>query len=129
MAVIKCFEDIIAWQKTRELASSIWKLSQVKPFSKDFGLCDQINRAAGSAMDYTAEGYGRDGNKELLQFLFYAKGSLDEVKSHLYRALDREHIGESVFHETTEKHSEAVNVLIGFIKYIKNSNYKGVKYD
>ncbi|MFP4089094.1 MAG: four helix bundle protein [Cyclobacteriaceae bacterium] len=86
MATIKSFEELDSWQKARRLCYEVFKVSSQEPFCRDFALKDQILRASGSVMDNIAEGFGRGGNKEFVQFLFYAKGSCVEVKSQLYRA-------------------------------------------
>ena len=85
-------EDIIIWQLARSLAQDIYGLTLHEPFSRDFKLKDQINRAAGSTMDNIAEGFGRGGNREFVQFLSIARGSNEEVKSQVYRSLDRGYI-------------------------------------
>ena len=81
MATIKRFEDIEAWKKARELTREVYRHSKVGPFSKDFGLRDQIRRAAVSVMSNIAEGFERGGNKEFMQFLAIAKGSVGEIES------------------------------------------------
>ena len=70
----------------------IYGLTKGKQFTGDFGLIDQIRRSSGSATDNIAEGYERDGAKELVYFLSIAKGSLGEVRSQLYRAVDKQYI-------------------------------------
>lgn len=88
MATFKRFEDIEAWQGAREIAGRIYTLSKPGSFARDFMLRDQVRRAAVSVMAIIAEGFGRGGNREFLLFLGHARGSLAEVKSHLYIAAD-----------------------------------------
>ena len=97
MGTIEKFEDLNAWQKARELCNEIYKLTLKEDFSKDYSLKDQIKRSSGSSMDNIAEGFDRNSNKEFRQFLFIAKSSSSEVKSQLYRALDRNYITEDEF--------------------------------
>jgi len=77
------FEDIIAWQKAKELTIQVYQLFEN---SKDFGFKDQIQRASVSVMNNIAEGFERKSNNEFKQFLFIAKGSCGEVRSMLYLA-------------------------------------------
>jgi four helix bundle protein len=77
------FEDIIAWQKAKELTIQVYQLFEN---SKDFGFKDQIQRASVSIMNNIAEGFERKTNNEFKQFLFIAKGSCGEVRSMLYLA-------------------------------------------
>jgi four helix bundle protein len=88
MATVQQFEDLIAWQKARQLTSRIYQASRANPFCNDFGLANQIQRAAVSVMANIAEGFERGRRKEFHQFLSMAKGSCGEVRSHLYAALD-----------------------------------------
>jgi len=128
MATIKSFEDIEAWQKARSLSKEIFDLTTVGTFSRDFGLRDQINRASGSIMDNIAEGFERSGTKEFIQFLAIAKGSAGEVRSQLYRALDRNHIGldqHAILLESTIQISKMINK---FIIYLRDANLKGMKF-
>jgi len=70
---IQRFEDMKVWQDARELVNQIYKSTSGQKFSKDFGLRDQIQRAAVSIMSNIAEGYERDSNKELIRFLQFQK--------------------------------------------------------
>ncbi len=87
MATIQNFEDLKVWQKARALCNEVFSLTSVGAFSKDFGLKAQINRSSGSMMDNIAEGFGRKGNLEFINFLTYSNGSACECKSQLYRGL------------------------------------------
>jgi four helix bundle protein len=89
MSTFSTFEEIEAWKKARELTKRIYQISSRGPFSKDFGLRDQARRASVSIMSNIAEGYERGGTKEFLQYLSIAKGSVGELRSHLYVALDQ----------------------------------------
>jgi hypothetical protein len=75
MATFQNFEDIGAWQKSRELTREIYRVSKQGSFSKDFGLRDQIRRASTSIMSNIAEGFERSGTGEFAQFLAISKGS------------------------------------------------------
>ena len=75
MAKIEKFEDIEAWKKARELAREIYAISNEGLFARDFGLRDQIRRAAVSVMSNIAEGFERGGDVEFRRFLSIAKGS------------------------------------------------------
>ena len=94
---IERFEDLIAWQKARELTRSIYKITNKGKFARDFGLRDQIRRASVSVMSNIAEGFERGGRAEFHQFLVIAKGSCAEVLSQLYVALDTNYIDKRTF--------------------------------
>lgn len=113
------FEDIDAWQLARVLAQEIYEVTLIGSFSRDFALSDQINRAAGSAMDNIAEGFDVGSNKEFVRFLSYAQRSCSEVQSQLYRACDRSHITEEQFEILYEKASHARSKIGGLINYLK----------
>ncbi len=84
MSGFQRFEDIEAWQKARELTREVYAASNTGLFAKDYGLRDQIRRASVSIMSNIAEGFGRGGNKEFIQFLSTAKGSASEVQAQLH---------------------------------------------
>src|SRR5215203_3374281 len=97
MGTIRKFEELDVWQKARELCIDIQNVIVREPFARDFGLKDQINRSSGSIMDNIAEGFEREGRKEFIQFLSYAKSSAAELRSQLHRARDRNYINEKEF--------------------------------
>jgi len=107
------FEDIIAWQKARELCLHIYALFGT---IKDFGFKDQIFRASVSIMNNIAEGYERRGNKEFKQFLYIAKGSSGEVRSMLYLAKNLKYITMGEFNSTYSLSLEISKILSGLIK-------------
>ena len=88
MAKIERFEKMDVWQQARTIAKNVYVASRQGEFARDFGLRDQIQRAAVSIMSNIAEGFERGTNKEFIQFLFIAKGSAGEVRSQLYVAFD-----------------------------------------
>lgn len=128
MAKINSFEDLKVWQFSRELAKEIHLVTQKEPWSKDYSLKDQINKSAGSIMDNIAEGFERGGNRELIQFLYIAKGSCGELRSQLNRARDKNHFDTNVFSSLNSKAIELSKQLSDFISYLKNSELKGEKY-
>jgi len=97
MAVFSKFEDIAAWQQGRELVCAIYAQTGVGSFARDFGLRDQIQRAAVSVCSNIAEGFERRGNREFIKFLWIAKGSAAEVASQLYHAKDLEYVSNDDF--------------------------------
>ena len=91
------FEDIEVWQMSRELARNVYRMTAGGSFAKDWGLKDQIQRAAVSVSSNIAEGHGRRGNREMVKFLWIAKGSASEVQSQLYIAFDMNYLTKEQF--------------------------------
>ena len=118
--VIEQFEDIKAWQMARELAGVVYKLTDRSPFSRDFGLKDQIQRASGSVMHNIAEGFDSESNIEFARFLRYAKRSCTEVQSELYLALDQNYITQKEFDEAYKLTDTTRATIHGFIRYLIN---------
>jgi len=113
MEKIKKFEDLIAWQKARELTKRIYRLTSKGSFSKDFGLRDQIRRASVSTMSNLAEGFERGGRAEFHQFVVISKGSCAEVRSQLYIALDVEYMDQKEFEDIMRLADEVSRIIGG----------------
>jgi four helix bundle protein len=109
------FEDLIAWQKARELAREIYTASNAGKFGQDFGLRDQIRRAGVSIMSNIAEGFERGSSAEFHHFLTIAKASCAEVRSQLYVALDVGYIERALF-ASLSAHAEEVAKIIGGLR-------------
>ncbi len=97
-------------------------------FQRDYSLKDQIRRASGSIMDNIAEGFGRDGNREFIQYLSCSKASANEVQSQLYRALDYQYITQKTFDELYLEADHIIGKITNFMKYLTQSENKGSKY-
>jgi four helix bundle protein len=128
MSKIEKFEDIVAWQRARELTRGVYAQTKLGGFAKDFGLKDQIQRASVSIMGNVAEGFDRGGDKEFIQFLSMSKGSCGEVKSHLYVALDQQYVTPAQFKDLYNLADEVGRFLSGFMGYLRQSDLKGRKF-
>jgi len=94
---IEKFGQLIAWQKARELTTQIYKATDEGKFAKDYGLKDQVRRAAVSSMSNVAEGFERGGLAEFHRFLSISKGSCAELRTQLYIALDVGYLDRKAF--------------------------------
>lgn len=118
---IEKFEDIESWKEARILVKEIYKLfANVK----DYGFRDQIQRAALSVMSNIAEGFDRSSNKEFIQFLVIAKGSVSEVRSLSYAAMDIGYIDQNTFSGISERCLKLTNLINGFIRYLRTTDRK-----
>ena len=115
MRKIERFEDLIAWQKARELTRDIYQITRQGVFAKDFGLSGQIQRAAVSIMSNIAEGFERGGRGEFHQFLSTAKASCAEVRSQLYVSFDIGYLDQSKFNQLLTQ-AEEVGRIIGGLR-------------
>lgn len=122
MAKFDSFEEIISWQKSRELNKDIYIITNSSnSFSKDFGLRDQIRRSSISISSNIAEGFERETTKEFIRFLYIAKASAGEFRSQTYLAFDLEYINEKEFKNLTSKVNEVSKLISGLIKYLTST--------
>ena len=110
---VEQFEDLVAWQKARELARKTYEVTRKGMFAKDFGLSGQIQRAAVSVMSNVAEGFERGGRAEFHQFFSVAKASCAEVRSHLYIAFDVGYLRQEEFEELLDTAKEVARIVGG----------------
>jgi four helix bundle protein len=119
MSTITRFEEIEAWKTARELSCLVYNLSGKGPFSKDYGLRNQIRRAAVSIMSNIAEGFENQTQAQFVRYLGLAKGSAGEVRSQAYMALDLEYLASEEFKTLFDLADKASRQLARFIDYLE----------
>ncbi|MGI8639300.1 MAG: four helix bundle protein [Pyrinomonadaceae bacterium] len=119
---IECFEDLFTWQKGIELVKAIYLITEKKGLKADFGLKEQIRRAAVSIPTNIAEGFERRSRKEYLNFLNIAKGSSGEVRSLLYVAFEVGYIDETEHKHLREKAKFISSSIANQIKAITTAD-------
>lgn len=119
MGRVERFEDLIAWQKARELTRRIYSMTGGGDFSKDYGLKDQIRRASVSVMSNLAEGFDRGGRAEFHQFVVIAKGSCAELRAQLYIALDAGYLAKQEFEDLYYLAMEVSRIIGGLRASLK----------
>ena len=127
MAAFKTFEEINAWQNARVLVKDVYAMTRCGDFSKDYGLRDQIQRAAVSICSNIAEGFERRGNKELINFLWIAKGSAAEVCSQLYNARDLGYITDEQFKTIYDSSKQIGGMLFNLISSLSSDERRNRK--
>ena len=128
MKKIRKFEDIESWKSARRLTGEIYRVTSTGDFQRDFGLKDQIRRAAVSILSNIAEGFERGNDKEFAYFLALAKGSSGEVRAQLYVALDQGYVPLDTFNRLSGAAIEIGELLAGFIRYLNQSTMRGNRY-
>ena len=119
------FEDLDVWQVARELVRDVYALTRRDSLRRDPGFADQVRRAAVSTMNNIAEGFERGSDKEFIRFLFIARGSVGEVRSLLYVALDQSYINKDEFKRISDLCIRSSQMIWGLIKYLKTSKPSG----
>lgn len=118
---IERFEDIKAWQESRILVRMVYKIAKDnKDLQNDFRFRNQLTACSVSIMANIAEGFSRKYNKEFAQFLFISKGSIAELQSHLYVALDQNYIPKDKFNEIYQQADKVARLISNFITYLLN---------
>ncbi len=112
---IEKFEELICWQKSKELSLLMYGLFKN---NRDFSFCDQIKRAVVSVMNNIAEGFERQTNKEFTQFLYIAKGSCGEARSMCYIALELGYISKEDFEKVNRLSLDTARLISGLIKVL-----------
>ena len=122
MGTISRFEEIEAWKNARELTKQIYQLSAIGAFSRDFGLRDQIRRAAVSVMSNIAEGFESQTQAMFIKYLGVAKASAGELRSQLYIALDLGYISPEDLKNTRTLVEKVSRQIYGFVKYLRSQS-------
>ncbi len=128
MGKVRKFEDLEIWQIARKTSNFVESLFNSTGISHNSRLMNQMEGSSGSIMDNIAEGFGRDGNKEFHNFLSYAKGSANELKSQAYRAYDKKLISIEQFQKLTGLCDELMNRIGALMQYLRTSDFKGQKF-
>lgn len=127
MASIQKFEDLICWQKARELANFIFDITDGKEF-RDIDLKRQIRRAAISPMSNIAEGFDRGTRNEFIDALFIAKGEIGEVRSQLIISFDRKYIDMSIYQQGLSLTDECSRLIQSFAGKVKGGARRGIQF-
>ena len=128
MATIKRFEDLDVWKLAREIAQNICLITKQENFTHEYKLKEQVKSSSGSVIDNIAEGFGRGGRAEFIQFLSISKGSIEELKSQLYRILDYKLIAQNEFDNLYLKADNLSTKIYSFMDYLNKSQQKGLKF-
>ncbi|OHB25597.1 MAG: hypothetical protein A2542_00810 [Parcubacteria group bacterium RIFOXYD2_FULL_52_8] len=119
-SAIKEFRDLIAWQKSHELTVMLYKKTTKFPKEEIYGITNQMRRAAVSVTSNIAEGFGRRGNKERLQFYYLAQGSLTELKNQIITSFDVGYLPAGDYNELMSQADLAHKVLQGLMLKTKS---------
>ena len=124
---METFEDLWDWQKGIALVKEVYMLTGEAgaPLNRDFGLRDQLQRAAVSIPTNIAEGFERETSKEYVRFLYVAKGSAGEVRSLLRVALDIGYIDPTRYAQLREQVMEISRLIANHIKAIHGEMERG----
>ena len=114
------FEDLVAWQEARALTQATYTAARTTPLSKDYGLRDQLQRAAVSVMSNIAEGFERMNKQEKLHFLNIARASCGEVRSLLYVCSDTGLLDHSTSSQLQSSSIRTGRLISGFMRSLRN---------
>ena len=134
MPKVERFEDLEVWKNARKLANMVYRVTQNERFSKDFGLKDQVRRAAVSILSNIAEGFESQSQKMFVDYLGRAKASAGELRAQLYLSLDLKYASQDEYSETNELALTCSKQLARFIQYLRTQptsfrvNEEEVKY-
>lgn len=115
------YEDLTVWRKAMDLVLDIYRCTGSFPKSEMYGLSSQMRRAAVSVPSNIAEGKGRYSRKELLQFLFHARGSLLELRTQITIACELHFFDAVEGERLLAKTSEVGRLLNGLINRFQNT--------
>ncbi len=121
MGSFKSFEEIKAWQKSKDIALNIYKITNDKLFKNDFDLSRQMRRCAISVSSNVAEGFERQTTKEFIQFLFIAKGSCGELRSQLYIAFELNYIDKKTKEQLLDDCDFTSKMISKLITYLRTT--------
>lgn len=118
---IEKFEDLEIWKLSLKVVESIYKLVSKESFKRDFGIKDQLTRAAVSINSNIAEGFEKNNNNEFVRYLKISKGSTGELKSQLLVCKKINYIDETEYKNIESNIESLRNQLARFINYLEKN--------
>ena len=119
---VRSYKDLVAWQKSMDLVTAVYRASQGVPKEEIFGLVSQIRRSAVSVPSNIAEGHARTSRKEFQYFLSNARGSLAKLETQLTIAHQLAYIDETVINQILDRLGEVGRILNGLLTAVKRSS-------
>jgi len=116
---VSTYKDLIVWQKSIALVTSVYSLTKAFPDDEKFGMVSQINRAVVSVPANIAEGWGRESSKNYIQFLRISRGSLMETETLMLISKNLNFISEQNYLEVNKQIDEVGKILQGLIKSVQ----------
>src|SRR3989338_6704762 len=116
---IKSFTDLIVWQEGHRLVVEIYRITKMFPREETYSLTDQMRRAASSVTSNIAEGFGRHGYKEKVQFFYLAQGALAGLKNQILISKDVGYLDNSTFKNLADMANTTHRLLQGLIQKSK----------
>jgi four helix bundle protein len=135
MATVDRFEDLDVWKRARELANMIYDFSEAGAFARDYGLREQMRRAAISTLSNIAEGFESRTQALFIEFLGRTKGFAGELRAQLYIAIDQTYITQDQFDMSSKLVETCSKQITRFIQYLETKpnarriRETGVSYD
>ena len=122
MSKVERFEDLKCWQAARLLVRESYQAANEGKLRTDFDTRSQFKKAALSAMNNIAEGFGRFSDKDFIRFLDTAQSSVQEVESMLYVFDDLSYLAEDKILSLRSKAADTKNLILGLIRYLRSRN-------
>ena len=122
---IKNFKELIVWQKSMDLAETVYKTVRSFPKEEIYGLSDQMRRAVVSIPSNIAEGNQRKTTKEYIHFLFVSKGSLGELETQIMLSGRLNYITNEQMNALLSDCQNVGKLLNGLVNSLQNSNFRG----
>ncbi len=113
------YKELTAWQRSMDLVREVYRSTRSFPREELFGLSSQMRRAAVSVPSNIAEGKGRYSRKELIQFLYKARGSLMELETQIIIARDLDYLNEGTGQTLSTRTREVTRILNGLINHFQ----------
>lgn len=122
MGKVETYQDLEVWKQAKSLVQHIYKLTKSFPKEEQFGLVNQLRRAAVSIPSNIAEGCGRNHFKDSIQLFFISRGSLYEVETQILIAADLKYISKEEMDQTIADVKSCKRLLNGFINYYQSKS-------
>ena len=118
---VRCYQELFVWQRAMDLVVRVYEVTESFPHKEQFGLTNQLRRAAVSIPSNIADGQGRQTTRDFLRYLSIARGSLQEVETQILIATRLDYIAESEKVEMLERTSETNRLLTGLSRSLSRN--------